>query len=361
MVGPSNQFAFTACAAVANAPGRHYNPLFLYGNVGLGKTHLLYAVGNHVLQQNPNAQVVYISSEAFNQDLIHALEMHKMPEFRARYRERCDVLLLDDIQFLGNKKEPMEEFFYTFNALHEAGKQIVVTSDKPPHEIVGFEERLRSRFQWGLIADVQPPEVETRVAILKKKASNYNITLSEDVALFLSTHLRRNVRELEGSLIRLSAFASLTGVAITVDLAKDVLKNVLVERRDQPDIDAIINSILAVRGNKSDIGTNIRNAVVQADRSDVDAIIKTVGEVMQVPPSDIKGDRHQRELSRASQVAMYLTHKITNLSYSAIGERFGGKEFSAVRNAERQVEELMRADAEFRALLESLMRRLKGD
>ena len=178
VVGPSNQFAVAACTSVANAPGKHYNPLFLYGGVGLGKTHLVHAVGNHALKQNANCQVVYLSSEAFTNDLIHALEMHKMPEFLcARYREKCDVLLLDDIQFLGNKKQMMEEFFHTFNALHEGGKQIFVTSDKLPNEIEGFEERLRSRFQWGLIADIQQPEMETRVAILKKKATNDHITL----------------------------------------------------------------------------------------------------------------------------------------------------------------------------------------
>src|SRR6266849_4445305 len=219
VVGPSNQFAVAACTAVANAPGKAYNPLFLYGGVGLGKTHLVHAVG------------------------IHALEQHRMPEFRARYREKCDVLLLDDIQFLSNKKQTMEEFFHTFNALHEAGKQIFVTSDKLPTEIDGFEERLRSRFQWGLIADIQPPEVETRVAILKKKAATDNIYLPDDVALFLGTHIRSNVRELEGSLIRLAAFASLTKSSITVDLAKDVLKTVRVVRGDKPDVEQFIRAV----------------------------------------------------------------------------------------------------------------------
>ena len=169
VVGPSNQFAVAACTAVANAPGKAYNPLFLYGGVGLGKTHLVHAVGNHALKQNPHCHVVYLSSEAFTNDLILALEQHRMPEFRARYREKCDVLLLDDIQFLSNKKQTMEEFFHTFNALHEGGKQIFVTSDKLPSEIEGFEERLRSRFQWGLIADIQPPEVETRVASSRRR------------------------------------------------------------------------------------------------------------------------------------------------------------------------------------------------
>jgi len=327
VVGPSNQFAVAACTAVANAPGKAYNPLFLYGGVGLGKTHLVHAVGNHALRQNPNCHVVYLSSESFTNDLIHALEQHRMPEFRARYREKCDILLLDDIQFLSNKKQTMEEFFHTFNALHEAGKQIFVTSDKLPTEIDGFEERLRSRFQWGLIADIQPPEVETRVAILKKKAATDKIALPDDVALFLGTHIRSNVRELEGSLIRLAAFASLTGAALTVELAQDVLKNILVVRGDKPD---------------------------------VDTIIKVVAEQMQVKPQDIKGDRRQQNIARARQVAMYLTRKITALSYPVIGERFGGKDHSTVINAEQRIQQLMGEEPELRATVESLMRRLNS-
>jgi len=327
VVGPSNQFAVAACTAVSNAPGKAYNPLFLYGGVGLGKTHLVHAVGNHALKANPNINVVYLSSEAFTNDLIHALETHKMPEFRARYRERCDILLLDDIQFLGNKKQTMEEFFHTFNALHEGGKQIFVTSDKLPTEIEGFEERLRSRFQWGLIADIQPPEVETRVAILKKKASTDGIMLPDDVALFLGTHIRSNVRELEGTLIRLSAFASLTKAALTIELAKDVLKNVLVVRGDKPD---------------------------------VETIIKIVADQFQVKPGDIKGDRRQQTIARSRQVAMYLTRKITSLSYPQIGERFGGKDHSTVINADQRVQQLMEEDAEFRATVESLLRRLNS-
>jgi chromosomal replication initiator protein len=327
VVGPSNQFAVAACTAVANAPGKAYNPLFLYGGVGLGKTHLVHAVGNHALRQNPNCHVVYLSSESFTNDLIHALEQHRMPEFRARYREKCDILLLDDIQFLSNKKQTMEEFFHTFNALHEAGKQIFVTSDKLPTEIEGFEERLRSRFQWGLIADIQPPEVETRVAILKKKAATDHVALPDDVALFLGTHIRSNVRELEGSLIRLAAFASLTGAALTVELAQDVLKNILVVRGDKPD---------------------------------VETIIKVVAETMQVKPQDIKGDRRQQNIARARQVAMYLTRKITALSYPVIGEKFGGKDHSTVINAEQRIDQLMNEEPDLSKTVQSLLRRLNS-
>lgn len=327
VVGPSNQFAVAACTAVANAPGKAYNPLFLYGGVGLGKTHLVHAVGNHALKAKPDCHVVYLSSEAFTNDLIHALEQHRMPEFRARYREKCDILLLDDIQFLSNKKQTMEEFFHTFNALHEAGKQIFVTSDKLPTEIDGFEERLRSRFQWGLIADIQPPEVETRVAILKKKAATDQILLPDDVALFLGTHIRSNVRELEGSLIRLAAFASLTKAALTVELAQDVLKSTLVVRGDKPD---------------------------------VETIIKVVAEGMQVKPQDIKGDRRQQNIARARQVAMYLTRKITALSYPVIGEKFGGKDHSTVINAEQRIEQLMGEEPDLAKTVESLRRRLNS-
>ena len=327
VVGPSNQFAVAACTAVANSPGKAYNPLFLYGGVGLGKTHLVHAVGNHALRQNANCHVVYLSSESFTNDLIHALEQHRMPEFRARYREKCDILLLDDIQFLSNKKQTMEEFFHTFNALHEGGKQIFVTSDKLPTEIDGFEERLRSRFQWGLIADIQPPEVETRVAILKKKAATDHIALPDDVALFLGSHIRSNVRELEGSLIRLAAFASLTGAALTVELAQDVLKNILVVRGDKPD---------------------------------VETIIKVVAEAMQVKPQDIKGDRRQQNIARARQVAMYLTRHITGLSYPVIGEKFGGKDHSTVINAEQRIDELMSEDPDLSKTVQSLLRRLNS-
>jgi chromosomal replication initiator protein len=327
VVGPSNQFAVAACTAVANAPGKAYNPLFLYGGVGLGKTHLVHAVGNHALRQNPNCHVVYLSSEAFTNDLIHALEQHRMPEFRARYREKCDILLLDDIQFLSNKKQTMEEFFHTFNALHEGGKQIFVTSDKLPTEIEGFEERLRSRFQWGLIADIQPPETETRVAILKKKATTDHIALPDDVALFLGTHIRSNVRELEGSLIRLSAFASLTGAALTVELAQDVLKNILVVRGDKPD---------------------------------VETIIRVVAEAMQVKPQDIKGDRRQQNVARARQVAMYLTRRITSLSYPVIGEKFGGKDHSTVINAEQRIDQLMNEEPDLSRTVQSLFRKLNS-
>jgi len=327
VVGPSNQFAVAACTAVANAPGKAYNPLFLYGGVGLGKTHLVHAVGNHALRQNPNCHVVYLSSESFTNDLIHALEQHRMPEFRARYREKCDILLLDDIQFLSNKKQTMEEFFHTFNALHEAGKQIFVTSDKLPTEIEGFEERLRSRFQWGLIADIQPPEVETRVAILKKKAATDQIALPDDVALFLGTHIRSNVRELEGSLIRLAAFASLTGAALTVELAQDVLKNILVVRGDKPD---------------------------------TETIIKVVAEAMQVKPQGIKGDRRQQNIARARQVAMYLTRRITGLSYPVIGEKFGGKDHSTVINAEQRIDQLMNEEPDLSKTVQSLFRRLNS-
>ena len=324
VVGPSNQFAVAACNAVANAPGKAYNPLYLFGGVGLGKTHLVHAIGNAAREKEQSRNVVYLSSEAFTNDLIHSLELHKMPEFRARYRERCDVLLLDDIQFLAKKTSTMEEFFHTFNVLHEAGKQIVVTSDKLPQEIEGFEERLRSRFQWGLIADIQPPEVETRVAILKKKASLDGIPLPDDVALYLGANIRSNVRELEGSLIRLAAFASLTHAPITVELARDVLKNVLVSRGDRPDLEAVI---------------------------------RTVAEHYGIKPADIKGDRRHQPTARARQVAMYLARKLCGLSTPQLGEKFD-RDHSTIIAATQKIDEVMAEDPDFRQVIATLERRI---
>ncbi len=324
VVGTSNQFAEAACTAVADTPGKSYNPLYLFGGVGLGKTHLMHAIGNAARAKNTSLNVVYLSSEAFTNDLIHSLETHKMPEFRARYREKCDILLLDDIQFIAKKTSTMEEFFHTFNVLHEAGKQIVVTSDKLPQEIEGFEERLRSRFQWGLIADIQPPEIETRVAILKKKATLDGVPLTDDVALFLGTNIRSNVRELEGSLIRLAAFASLTRSAITIELARDVLKNVLISRGDRPD---------------------------------VELVVRVVADHFGVKPADIKGDRRQQPTARARQVAMYLSRKLCGLSTPQLGERFG-RDHSTIIAATQKVDETMSAEADFKNVIDSLERKI---
>jgi chromosomal replication initiator protein len=327
VVGPSNQFAVAACVSVAENPGKSYNPLFIWGGVGLGKTHLLHAIANRILAAHPEWTIVYQSSEEFTNDLIQSIQSNSMAEFRARYRDRCDVLLIDDIQFIGGKESTEGEFFHTFNALHGAARQIVLTSDKIPAELHHIEERLRSRFQWGLIADIQPPEVETRVAILKKKAEVDGIQLSDDVGLYLATHVRSNVRELEGALVRLVAFSELFKRPLSVELAKDVLKDLLVTPNARPD---------------------------------AENIIRAVADHFGVKVSEIKGGSRTKTLARARHVAMYLVRNLTNESFPDIGRRFDGKDHSTVLAACDRVKELMQQEPDFRGQVESLQRRLQS-
>jgi chromosomal replication initiator protein len=321
VVGPSNQFTHAACVSIANNPGKNYNPLFIFGGVGLGKTHLLQAVGIEILKQHPTWRVVNMSSEEFMNQLITSLRQRDMNSFRAHFRDECDVLLIDDIQFIGSKDSTQEEFFHTFNALYHSGKQIVITSDKPPKDMPGIEERLRSRFSWGLIADIQPPDLETRIAILKKKSEADGIALSNEVALLLATSIRSNVRELEGTLVRLGAQASLMNVPITADMAREHLKRINVESTRQ------IN---------------------------VDKIIRVVAERFEITSNDIRGDRRTRAISEPRQIAMYLTRQHTDHSLPEIGRKFGGKDHTTVLAACRKIEKALPSDEALANMIRSL-------
>lgn len=322
--GASNQFAYAASQAVANKPATNYNPLFIYGGVGLGKTHLVNAIGNHILAKNPKAKICYYSSEKFMNEMINSLRYKKMEEFRNKFR-KMDLLLIDDIQFMAGKEATQEEFFHTFNALYESHKQIVVTSDKFPKDIPGLEERLRSRFEWGLIADIQPPDIETKVAILKKKSDLHRVHLPDDVALFLATGANSNIRELEGMLIRLEAFASLTGNEITLSMAREVMKDIIVEKT--------------------------RDITVEM-------IQKHVAEHFRIKVSELKSDKRIKTLVVPRQIAIFICRELTKSSYPEIGEKFGGKDHSTIIHSVKKVEKQMAADAEFKATVEDLKKRL---
>ena len=325
VTGPSNQFCHAACRAVGDAPATNYNPLFIYGGVGLGKTHLLHAIGNEIRRKNPRARVKYISSESYINELIQCIRLDRMDEFRYRYRSQCDVLLIDDIQFIAGKDRTQEEFFHTFNSLYGSHKQIIVTSDKIPAEMPGLEERLRTRFQWGLIADIQAPEMETRIAILEKKAERERLALPEDVAMFLATHIQSNVRELEGSLIRLNAYASLTGTEVNLKMARTVLHDLLTD---------------------------------EGRRITCDRIIKEVSGFFNLKITDLKGPRRHKIISLPRMVAMFLCRKMTRESFPEIGRKFGGRDHSTVINAVTKVERLITTDSELARTVRALERQL---
>ncbi len=318
--GSSNQFAYAAAMAVANNPATTYNPLFIYGGVGLGKTHLVNAIGNAILKKSPQVRICYYTSEKFMNELINSLRYNRMDEFRNKFRS-MDVLLIDDIQFIAGKERTQEEFFHTFNALYESHKQIIVTSDKFPKDIPGLEERLRSRFEWGLIADIQPPDVETKLAILKMKAEQNSIKLPEDVALFLANSICNNVRELEGYLIRIGAYASLTAIPISLDMTRDVLKDILIERNRE---------------------------------LSVEEILKKVSSHFNIKISDIKSPKRLKTVVLPRQIAMYLSRQLTSSSYPEIGERFGGKDHSTIIHAIRKIDKLMEEDFQLRSTIEKL-------
>lgn len=329
VVGASNQFANAACLAVANVPAKNYNPLFIYGGVGLGKTHLLHAIGNHIFQHRifPDPKkICYTSAEEFTNEMINSIRFEKMEEFRNKYR-RMDILLIDDIQFIAGKERTQAEFFHTFNSLYEARKQIVVTSDKFPKDIPNFEERLRSRFEWGLIADIQPPDIETKVAILRKKAENENINLPNDVAFFLASQIDSNIRMLEGCLIRIGAFASLSETDIDLNTAKEVLKNIIKPK------DELIS---------------------------IDVVQKVVAGHFNIKLSDFKVKRKNKGFVLPRQIAIYLSRKLTGSSLIEIGEKFGGKDHSTVLHSIKKIEEKMAKDSSFKEMIDQLRGRIKS-
>ena len=325
IVGPSNQFAHAACRAVAEAPSRSYTPLFIYGGVGLGKTHLMHAIGHYVATHFRNFKLTYISSERFMNEMVNAIRYDRILDFRERYRS-VDVLLVDDVQFLAGKEGTQTEFFHTFNALYDSQKQIVISSDCPPHEIPQLEERLRSRFEWGLIADIQSPDLETKTAILKKKAETEGVPLPDNVAIYIAGKIKSNIRELEGSLIRLIAFASLTGREITLPLAQEVLRNVL---------------------------QNDDRAVT------IEIVQKSVADHYSLKVSELKSKNNSKSVAMPRQIAMYLCKALTSASLPEIGKSFGGKHHSTVIHSIRKVEDMRQKDGDFNTLINSLLESFK--
>lgn len=321
VVGASNQFAHAAARAVAEIPSKSYNPLFIYGGVGLGKTHLMHAIGHYIRARNRSLNLLYISSERFINEMINALRFDRLTAFRQKYR-KVDVLLVDDIQFIAGKDRTQEEFFHLFNALHDAQKQIVISSDCPPRQIQNIEERLMSRFEWGLIADIQSPDIETKVAILRKKAESERVEIPENVAFFIASKVKTNIRELEGSLIRLIAYASLTGRDIDLGLAQDVLKDVI-QSSDKP--------------------------------VSIEMIQKAVAEKFNIKMADLKARNNAKAVAFPRQVAMYLVKTLTSASLPEIGKGFGGKHHSTVIHSVRKIEGQRRKDPEFDRLINSFI------
>jgi chromosomal replication initiator protein len=326
VTGKSNEFAHAASLAVAEAPAQAYNPLFVYGGVGLGKTHLMHAIGHYILTQNPKAKVVYVSSEKFTNELINSIREYRNEEFRNKYRN-VDVLLVDDIQFIAGKEGTQEEFFHTFNALHEANKQIIISSDRPPKEIPTLEDRLRSRFEWGLITDIQPPDFETRIAILKKKANIENLTIPDEVFHLIANNIQSNIRELEGALIKIVAYSSLTGKSITEELAQEALKDL--------------------------VNTNKKKEIT------VDLIKDIVSKEFNIRIDDFDSKKRTREIAFPRQVAMYLTRELTDLSLPKIGDEFGGRDHTTVIHAYDKVTNDMKNDMSLKIKIEKIIEELK--
>ena len=321
VAGPSNQLAFAASQAAASSYPPKYNPVFICGGAGLGKTHLLHAIGHQQLANRPGARIVYISSERFMNEYVHAIRTNKMHEFRRNYREGIDVLLVDDVQFLAGKESTQDEFFHTFNALHENHKQIVLTSDRKPHEISDIADRLRSRFAWGLLADIEPPELEVRIAILRKKAAGEGVALPDDVALYIASAIKSNVRELEGALIRLAAYASLSKRPVDLEFAQETLGNSITRPREVITVEHIIKAVASYYGLKT---------------------------------SDIKSDRRHKSLANPRAVAMFLSRHHTKDSYPDLARAFGGKHHTTVISAVQKIAERVKEDAGLRSEIHAI-------
>ena len=326
VVGSCNQFAHAASLAVAEAPGKTYNPLYIYGGVGLGKTHLMHACGHAIKQRNPHLRLCYLSSERFMNELINAIRYDKTQAFRERYRS-VDVLLIDDVQFMAGKERTQEEFFHTFNSLYDQQKQIVISSDCPPREIPTLEERLHSRFEWGLIADIEPPDLETKVAILKRKAEAMGIVIPDEVALFIAGRIKHNIRELEGSLIRLVAISSLRGERITKGLAQDAMRNIAGEE--------------------------------ESDAITIQRIQKAVAATYKITVAELISKSNAQQISLPRQIAMYLCKQLTKHSYPAIGRAFGGKHHTTVMHSYAKVDSLKRRDSQIQKVLSDLSESLQ--
>lgn len=328
VVGNSNRFAHAASLAVAESPAKAYNPLFIYGGVGLGKTHLMHAIGHYILSQNKNAKIYYVSSEKFTNELINSIKDDKNEEFRNKYRT-VDVLLVDDIQFIAGKERTQEEFFHTFNALHEANKQIIVSSDRPPKEIPTLEDRLRSRFEWGLITDIQAPDFETRIAILRKKSERDKVEIPGDVFEFIATRIKSNIRELEGALNRVIAYSTLTKREVDIVLVNEALKDLITANKTR--------------------------------KIDVDLIKSTVAEFFNIKIEDFESKKRTRQIAYPRQIAMYICRELTDMSLPKIGEEFGGRDHTTVIHACDKINNDISVDYDFKQKIDSIIKDIKGE
>ncbi len=326
VIGSGNRFAHAASLAVAEAPAKAYNPLFIYGGVGLGKTHLMHAIGHYVLDHNPAAKVVYLSSEKFTNEFINSIRDNKAVEFRNKYRN-VDVLLIDDIQFLAGKEQTQEEFFHTFNTLHEESKQIVISSDRPPKEIPTLEDRLRSRFEWGLITDITPPDLETRIAILRKKAKADGLVIPNEVMLYIANQIDSNIRELEGALIRVVAYSSLINKDINADLAAEALKDIIPSSKPR---------VITIQD-----------------------IQQIVGQEFNIKLDDFKAKKRTKSVAFPRQIAMYLSRELTDFSLPKIGEEFGGRDHTTVIHAHEKISKLVQTDTDLQKQIKEISESLK--